>query len=178
MATTFFAEMEAELTALEAELERIPIFRNYKLLKTKYDELLAGWDAGDFQAHPNVSENAVPSKTAATSRPKREGTKAALIKAKAAEWFASTGRRAQSSLMCEEMRRQGIEITGSKPSAALAAVLSNDDRFDNARDERGVGYGLRSWSAIQPINATTRSASAPSDESEADEFSKSVQDAA
>ncbi len=187
MAATFLIEMQAQLKALEAELERHPTYRKYELLRTTYNELYEAWENFDRQERPRASTNTVSAKSEPVARSKRDGSKAALVSDAAAEWFAFTGKRAQSSIALEELSKRNVEITGSKPSATLAAVLSNDDRFDNARDERGIGYGLKSWS-IKPAEPV-RSASplfdepvgdvpAPSAEDDANELPKPVQDAA
>lgn len=174
MAAAFLIEMQAQLRALEAELERNPTYRKYELLRTTYNELYEAWAQFDREDRSRTSANPVSVKSEPVARSKREGSKAALVSDAAAEWFAFTGKRAQSSIALEELSKRGVEITGGKPSATLAAVLSNDDRFDNARDERGIGYGLKSWS-IKPVEPD-RSASPLFDEPMGDVPATPVED--
>jgi len=187
MAAAFLIEMQTQLKVLEAELERNPTYRKYELLRTMYNELYEAWENLDRQDRPRASTDTVSAKSEPVVRSKREGSKAGLISDAAAEWFALTGKRAQSSIALEELSKRGVEITGGKPSATLAAVLSNDDRFDNARDERGIGYGLKSWSIkpAEPVRSTSplfdepmRDVPATPSEDDANELPRPVQNAA
>ena len=59
----------------------------------------------------------------------------------------SDGKRMSSGEVLRAVVAEGITVNGKKPSAVVASVLSHDARFINGADGRGVGYGLREWSA-------------------------------
>jgi hypothetical protein len=57
----------------------------------------------------------------------------------------ATKKRATSGELCKIVQQKGIVIPGKKPNKRMAAYLSNDERFNNAHDGRGEGYGLAEW---------------------------------
>ncbi len=75
----------------------------------------------------------------------RSQSRTALVLTYAKEYLGSTGRRAQSPTLLQEMKRRGVEFPEGNEVETLASILSASDMFDNVR---GQGYGLAEW-AVQ-----------------------------
>jgi len=185
MADPFLDQMKVRLDALQRELEQNPTYQMYEALRVSYNELSELWENLERKAARAQPERAASRTAEPGSRSRREGSKSAAVGNLVAEWFASTGRRAQSTAIVEEVAQRGVRITGAKPSAVMAAILSNDGRFDNARDDRGLGYGLKSWSSESAHSTGPASPppmkvveNAPSDGTDAAVSAEPVQDAA
>lgn len=154
MAAAFLSEMEAQIKALRLELEGNLTFRKYEKLQDAYHDL------SDLWARPDPTKfRSVADATHAEPKPERSGRKGemkgASVRDAVEAHFMLTGRRAKSSALLEVCVQQGIVIGSDKPAALVAAMLSNDSRFDNARDDRGIGYGLRAWSDASGPSAQT-----------------------
>lgn len=70
--------------------------------------------------------------------PKR--TKTAMILEAATEYLRRKGGRAMSSEILVALLEQGFDISGKRPSTAVASYLTNSGLFDNVP---GEGYGIK-----------------------------------
>lgn len=80
----------------------------------------------------------------------REGSLTAMARNLALAEIERTGRRIRSSDVVVMLGTQGVQVSGKKPQATIASLLSADPRLENRTDHRGVGYGLRDWSGEAP----------------------------
>lgn len=125
--------------ALEARLrEENPLFNLYLTVRETRQQL------------QGKQSKSVPGKRApeATSPPRsaNSGGSNRLAALKIAEaHLRTTKKRATSGELCKIVQQKGITIPGKKPNKRMAAYLSNDERFNNAHDGRGEGYGLAEW---------------------------------
>ncbi len=102
--------------------------------------------------------------------PRARSTSNAAVVCKIAEDFLRQhGRRAESSVIWEQVKRQNVDIAGEKPVSVVASYLSNSRIFDNVR---GQGYGLREWNSTKtlPANAEHQAAEEVGSSSEDDEL--------
>ena len=159
MVPNFYPAMKAEEDRLEAELSRLPTYRRLKALRSAMRALADAYAVAHTDEPPprretSASDSAPPPTFAsedqggkASVTVRRPGSMASIVGDAAEAWFRSTGRRAKSMAIVQALAAQGIPIRGQKPSGVVASILSNDERFDNAFDRRGLGYGLKDWAA-------------------------------
>lgn len=135
----FVDAARAERKRLYRELSSNPAFQRYITLR-KLIRLYAADVDEDEEAGLGSEATATKPQSA---KPTRSGSFSAKVEAAAYEWLKIRGRRAQSPELIEAMRAQGLQFSGSKPTAVLASILSHSEKFDNVR---GEGYGLSEWS--------------------------------
>lgn len=144
--------LRAERKRLYQELLANPTFKKYDLarrMSAAYADAEDN-DEGAIISPPDPSSQ----QPAPIQRMSRPGSRASEITEATAKWFSTRqpGQRAQSLEIMRVLQARGFTFVGTKPTAALASVLSHSDLFDNVR---GEGYGLKSWSIAglaQPQN--------------------------
>lgn len=77
----------------------------------------------------------------------RPGSMASVIAQVALDRLKATGRRATSSEILKLLEAKGHRVSGKKPTSTIACALAQKSWFDNAKDDRGVGYGLVAWTS-------------------------------
>jgi hypothetical protein len=153
---SFVKELRAEEARLEAELQRLPLFRQLEAVRESLRTLLPAYgDDSHIELRPeNATANVAINRpvfrrrtepTMAFGRTTRQGSMSHTVSAIALEHFQNTGRRANSGQIVEILRQRGIEIDNKKPQAQVASILSHNPLFDNSGDHHGQGYGLCEW---------------------------------
>ena len=129
--------LRAEEARLEAALRLTPESRQLEAVRAALAALKDAYD------ETRLKPVGVP------YRPKGSGVAPAIIRV-AAEELRRTGRRMQCAEFVSALEAEGVGLGGKHPSASIGAVLSaNRGVFDNAKDDRGRGYGLVEWSRLE-----------------------------
>jgi hypothetical protein len=142
VAQDIFAPLLAEEERLEAELRRLPIYRQLEAVRSSIASLKSVY------GQPIQNHN----KSIAAPVPGRQRNPASItnrVVQIAASAMRTRQKRVKSSDVLEIALREGVQISSSKPQSVVASILSHEGMFDNKFDDRGAGYGLREWSEAQ-----------------------------
>lgn len=142
-ANAFLAAALKEEQALLRQLEQYPEFKRLQAVRNLIQAYSTDSEADQAEG---VKERASGGSAKRGKNPKTvqviNAVRAYLLKKQA---------RAQSGELLNGLREMGIEVGGKKPTATLAAYLSNaKDVFDNVRDE---GFGLVEWAGSKANGA-------------------------
>jgi hypothetical protein len=141
MSAELLRAARAEEQRLLRELESTPLFRRLEAVRS----LLAEYGLGATAATKSHAEtNVEPAKP----RYRRAGSLTHQVIAATSEYLREQQRRAPSTEILQALRERGIEVTGQKPNAVVASILSHSELFKNVR---GEGYGLTEWGSGLPL---------------------------
>jgi hypothetical protein len=139
VAQDIFASLIAEEERLEAELRRLPVYRQLEAVQNHNQAIVA--PARGRLRNPASITNRVVQVAASAMRAQQK--------------------RVKSSEVLEIAIREGVQITSSKPQSVVASILSHEGMFDNKFDDHGAGYGLREWSEAQDGHDHSKTDEAP-----------------
>jgi hypothetical protein len=143
MADQLLEAAQRETAEVLPKLRKDALFRRYELAQRVIKELMEIGGATTVDTVVVTSGALVPP---SQNRPlqQRGHSRTGAVLAAAAAYLQSTGRRAQSPELLEQMRGRGIEFPGGAAVETLSSILSASKLFDNVR---GQGYGLAEWAA-------------------------------
>jgi hypothetical protein len=143
VAQDIFAPLIAEEERLEAELRRLPVYRQLEAVRSSIASLKAVYGQSGQNHNHTVNPAPVP------GRSRNPGSITTRVVQIAASAMRTRQKRVKSSEVLEIALREGVEISSAKPQSVVASILSHEGMFDNKFDDRGAGYGLREWSDAQ-----------------------------
>jgi len=141
------ATLKAEETRLEAVLRETVVYRQLEAVRVALASLSVAYGVQPGERYLNTpgADKRVPTFDHLPRNPRAESLSSAAARLAIAE-MRRTGRRLSSSALIPLLAAEGKSVPGKKPQATVASALSAQrDTFNNARDDRGVGYGLREW---------------------------------
>lgn len=138
MENDFLKAAHEEEDRLTAELRNNPVYQRLELVRT----LIRTYESGHQEIRPSAH---IEQRSVTRPRQPRSQSMSAIICQATEKYLEMLGRRAESSMIANEMKRLGLEVPGQKPTSVIASYLSNSDRFDNVR---GQGYGLKKWANL------------------------------
>lgn len=140
--TDMLKAAEEEVRRLEAELAATEAYQKLQLAK----KVVALY-------RDNTPVNHLVARAPLIRRRLME-TKAARIEKAAVNYLSEKKTRATSGELLEAMRKENIDITGTEPTKALSAYLSNSKALNNVREYGG--YGLAEWGSSRGPDLLTK----------------------
>jgi hypothetical protein len=154
VAQDIFAPLLAEEERLEAELRRLPVYRQLEAVRSSIASLKSVYG----QPIQNHNKAIVAPAHGRLRNPASITNRVVQIAASA---MRARQKRVKSSEVLEIALREGVQIASSKPQSVVASILSHEGMFDNKFDDRGAGYGLREWSEAQDGHDHSKTDEAP-----------------
>jgi hypothetical protein len=154
VAQDIFAPLLAEEERLEAELRRLPVYRQLEAVRSSIASLKTVYG----QPIQNHNKAIVAPAHGRLRNPASITNRVVQIAASA---MKARQKRVKSSEVLDIALREGVQITSSKPQSVVASILSHEKMFDNKFDDRGAGYGLREWSEAQDGHDHSKTDEAP-----------------